>query len=150
MSFLRGVRGLLRSPPSTVRARLSAQPAVMLRPVRAFHVSIRTASQVIADQDPETGLYYHEIDNGTYAVSFLKRPPKNPTSIAVIAHVTSANNSPDEQLRHSPDKVWINPAFFDALHHVLKANVADDETLMVEANLRKNGFAHLFARHHDA
>ncbi|WFC94610.1 hypothetical protein MBRA1_001243 [Malassezia brasiliensis] len=116
--------------------------------VRGLHTGVPLFQAVKRDVDPETGLYYHDVGHGNWAISLLERPPKSPKSLSVIGHIQPGNTNPSEFIRENPDKVNINEEFWNALHHVLQRQITSDEYLVFEAEMRENGWAHLCdARH---
>lgn len=139
---------MLRISPSlrtTALHALRPQLQATLSPtaLRAIHVSAPCLQTVKRDSDAETGLYYHEIGNGTWAVSLLERAPKDSMSLSVIGHISPGSSDPSEFVRTNPDNIRMNAGFWNALHRVLKEQIPDDINLKFEAEMRENGWAHL-------
>lgn len=116
---------------------------VRLSPVwRATRPLVR-AYTALRDPDRATGLYYHRLPHGTWAVSLLERAPPSESSADVICELPTTGDAPSEYLRANPDAPRNNGTFWDALHSVLKEATADDDQLRTEAVLRTDGWAHL-------
>lgn len=122
---------------------MAAPRAAIAMPVRSMHRSAPLWNAVVRDRDQETGLYYHDLGKGEWAVSLLEKAPKGPSSLSVIGKIAPQNTSPDEFVRTKPDEIKMNPAFWDALHQVLKEQIPDDIQLQFEADMRGDGWAHL-------
>lgn len=117
---------------------------VRLSPVwrRAARPLVR-AYTALRDPDGATGLYYHRLPRGTWAVSLLERAPPSESSADVICELPTTGDAPSEYLRANPDTPRNKEAFWNALHRVLKEATADDDQLRTEAVLRTDGWAHL-------
>ncbi|WFD35478.1 hypothetical protein MCUN1_002334 [Malassezia cuniculi] len=108
--------------------------------------AVRRALHSSAVRDPvrETGLYYHALGDGEWAISLRADAPDRPDSPWVVGRLAvPAAVEPPAHLRNRPDSVRLNARFWDELHHVFREHVAHDETLQFEANMRENGWAHL-------
>lgn len=112
-----------------------------VRPVRA--PMLRMYSKTVRDPDSETGLFYHRLSDGKWAISLLDRVPKSESSKDVICILNTDSDKPDEFLRQNPDSPTDNAPFWDTLHGVLADCSATDDQLLTEASLRENGWAHL-------
>jgi len=98
------------------------------------------------DPDEATGLYYHALpgEEGVWALSLLSTPPSSASAVSVLGILRTRDGAePAGYLRANPDEVQRNDAFWDVLHHVLQAQVPDDELLQIEAMNRGDGWAHL-------
>ncbi|KAI3626864.1 hypothetical protein CBS14141_000865 [Malassezia furfur] len=126
---------------------MRTQPMYTSVSVRGLHASVPLFQAVKRDVDTETGLFYHDLGHGNWAISLLERPPKSPKSLSVIGHIQPGDANPSEFVRENPDSVNMNEDFWKALHHVLQGQIASDENLIFEAEMRENGWAHLYARH---
>ena len=122
---------------------MRSQPMYASVSVRGLHASVPLFQAVKRDVDAETGLFYHDLGHGNWAISLLERPPKSPKSVSVIGHIQPGDKNPSEFVRENPDNVNMNEDFWSALHHVLQGQIASDENLIFEAEMRENGWAHL-------
>lgn len=122
---------------------MRTQPMYTSVSVRGLHASVPLFQAVKRDVDTETGLFYHDLGHGNWAISLLERPPKSPKSLSVIGHIQPGDANPSEFVRENPDSVNMNEDFWKALHHVLQGQIASDENLIFEAEMRENGWAHL-------
>ncbi|WFC99299.1 hypothetical protein MYAM1_002043 [Malassezia yamatoensis] len=112
-------------------------------PTRYFHASASFLESVKRDKDSETCLYYHDIGNGTWAISLFEEAPKSPDAVTVIGKIQPGEKDPSEFVRSEPDNVTMNESFWKALHQVLKEQVASDEQMENEAGIRENGWGHI-------
>ena len=122
---------------------MRSQPMYASVSVRGLHASVPLFQAVKRDADAETGLFYHDLGHGNWAISLLERAPKSPKSLSVIGHIQPGDKNPSEFVRENPDNVNMNEDFWNALHHVLQGQIASDENLIFEAEMRENGWAHL-------
>ena len=99
-----------------------------MRPLARAYTALR-------DPDGATGLYYHRLPRGTWAVSLLERAPPCESSADVICELPTTGDAPSEYLRANPDAPRNNGAFWDALHRVLKEATADDDQLRTDCLL---------------
>ena len=114
------------------------------RHTHVHHFVSTVTRAAVRDTDSATGLFYHEAGPGRFALSLLERTPKNASSMAVIGCISPRDGvQPSVHLRTNPDDVEINPAFWEALHSVLREAAPGDGHLQVEATVRGDGFLHL-------
>lgn len=112
-----------------------------------MHVSAVRFNAVHRDSDSETGIFYHDLGHDVWAASLLERAPKDRNSLSVIGLIAAKGQSPDEALRSFPDHFQSNPEFWNALHKVLKEQIPHDDILQFEADMRRDGWAHLCGTH---
>ena len=113
---------------------------------RSMHASASVWQHAsVTDPTHETGLNYHPLKDGVWAVSLFTQAPPSPDHQSVIGHIkVDEGVSPPTFLRENPDQFRENKAFWELFHRILKEEViANDDVLDTEAKTRENGWAHL-------
>jgi hypothetical protein len=122
--------------------------------VRAFTYSTKQASNVIPDRSHPTGLFYHPVKDGQWAVSLLREPPTSDAAASIIGIVSQRvkgkgnAQDPSSLAAADPENFSANEDFVKLLHKTLKEDVVpNDAVLSAEAQNRQSGWAHLTGEH---
>lgn len=125
--------GLFRSPaflkPATTQFYVSRSPIIAAFQTRSY-------SSSMTEDEERKGLFYHTLDGGVYALSFLSETPSSQNSATVIGLIPEGQGLEGFQE---------NQAFIDLLHDTIKSCLVEnvDPDLANDATQRQEGWMHI-------